>query len=156
LEELLARMRPVARDEQLELDRAQAALAAVVLDEVQERAADALAAPLRVGDEQPELARVAGDVVQPHAADDRIVLRGDRDLPRPDQPRDLLRRRPLRALAPHPTLRRLVDDVDQLREALGERIVLGQRNVHASEYAPSQCAAARGEALEVFTPSAAG
>ena len=49
-------MPPPARDEQLQSDRAHAALAAATLGEVDERAADPDAALVGRGDEDPELA----------------------------------------------------------------------------------------------------
>ena len=71
-------MPPGARDEQLELHRAPSAPAAVLLGERDERAADAGAALIGRRDEHPELARVAGDVVETDAAGDLAAPRGDR------------------------------------------------------------------------------
>src|SRR6185312_9202305 len=63
LQELLARMRPLAGGEQLELDRAQSALAAVAFNEVEQRAAHAGPLVRRRGHEQPELAHPRAHVV---------------------------------------------------------------------------------------------
>ena len=102
LEELLGRMLPLAREQQLELHGTPPALAVVLLGEGDEGAADAGAALLGRRDQHPELARVIGDVVNPNAADDVAVPRGDGDLLGPDQLGDLGCRRSCRPVAPQP------------------------------------------------------
>ena len=85
----MRRVRPLARDEQLELHRPPSALAAAFLDEVQQRPSDARVALVGRRDQDPELARVLGDVVDAHAAHDGPVAAGDDDLAGPDLVRQL-------------------------------------------------------------------
>jgi hypothetical protein len=120
LEELLARMPPGARDEQLELDRTESALAAVLLGEGDEGAADAGAAVIGGRDQHPELAHVIRDVVKPDAAGDLAVPGGDRDLFRADQLGELGRRRPWGPVAPKPALGGRVHVVDEAGHVIDE------------------------------------
>ena len=106
--------------EQLELHRSHPALAAVLLGEVDEGAADTGAALIWGRDQHPELARVVRDVVNPDAAGDLAVPGSNRDLSRTDQLRDLGRRRPWGPVAPEPALGGRVHVVDEVGEEIEE------------------------------------
>jgi len=89
LQELVDGMPPGPREEQLELHRAQPALAAGPFGEVDQRPAHTGAALLGSRDQHPELARVVGDVVDVDAADEPAVPGDDGDLAAADELGDL-------------------------------------------------------------------
>jgi hypothetical protein len=124
-QELLARVRPPARHEQLELHGPQPAAGAAVLDMVEQRAADAHPALIGGGDEHPKLADVGGHVLDAHAAHDPAVAGGDDDLPAADELGDLRGGRSRAALAPEPLLGDRVDAVDEIGQPFDEPAIVG-------------------------------
>src|SRR5258705_4588817 len=84
-------MSPRLRDEELELHPGELPLLGPQLGESDEFPADANAAMVRAGDEHAELTLAAGDLLDPHGADEAAVHPGHRELAGADQRRHLSR-----------------------------------------------------------------
>jgi hypothetical protein len=125
-EELLGRVRPRTRDQDLELHDGGAVPPALPLGKGHELSSDPETAPLRRGRQCRELALAGGESPDPHAPHDLPVHSGHRDLSRPYLLGKLGGRRAGGAVDPQTHLGFRIDAIDQ-RGGLGDqrRVVAG-------------------------------
>ena len=127
-------MRPLARDEQLELHRPQPALAARCLGEVDERAADAHAALIGSGDQHPELARRRRRR-RARGCCPRCPSAGWRPRSRARRISSAISAAVVRVapVAPEPALGGRVDVVDEVGQLLDEPGIVGSRRLQQAD-----------------------